>query len=266
MVANIRARKRLHASSIRSTQKSSGTVVALPVVNVPAFQARVAYVCPIDGINLNRVFPGDPAGSISHRIAHTVFDEVISKADYLIDIHGGDLPEELAPQGYVLLQKTQEEKVDRMSRCLADLFEAEYIVDAHLEGTCIGEAGKIGIPAISPEMGGEGKLDERAVRFYVDGILNTMKYLNMTPGAVEQTSRKQEIVRLHLIRSRQGGVFYPSIKAGDMVSRREGVGQIKNITGEVLEEIIAPAKGVIVLRITHVTVNSGDLLMILGEL
>lgn len=70
----------------------SGQIVVVPVVNVPAFWARSAFVVPADGKNLNRSFPGDPAGSYSEVLAHTVFEQLVLGSDYLVDLHAGDLP------------------------------------------------------------------------------------------------------------------------------------------------------------------------------
>ena len=74
-----------------------GRVIVVPVINMPAFTARSIYVCPLDGRNLNRVFPGDAHGTASEQIADWVFRNVISRADYYVDLHGGDLIEALVP-------------------------------------------------------------------------------------------------------------------------------------------------------------------------
>ncbi|HET9001000.1 MAG TPA: succinylglutamate desuccinylase/aspartoacylase family protein, partial [bacterium] len=74
-----------------------GAVIIVHIVDVPSFHGRNIYVCPLDGKNPNRVFPGDPAGTASERLAHTVFTEVISRADYYVDLHGGDINEALVP-------------------------------------------------------------------------------------------------------------------------------------------------------------------------
>ncbi|MGA8900908.1 MAG: succinylglutamate desuccinylase/aspartoacylase family protein, partial [Bradyrhizobium sp.] len=64
-----------------------GRVIVVPVMNMPAFTARSIYVCPLDGRNLNRVFPGDASGTASEQIADWVFRNVISRADYYVDLH-----------------------------------------------------------------------------------------------------------------------------------------------------------------------------------
>ena len=91
---------------IRETNPANlkGTLLAVPVVNMPAFEARgpqggisTAFQCPIDGININRIMPGNPDGTMGYQIAAAFMSRVVSKADYLIDCHGGDLNEELVP-------------------------------------------------------------------------------------------------------------------------------------------------------------------------
>src|SRR5204863_1446413 len=74
-----------------------GRVIVVPVMNMPAFTARSIYVFPLDGKNLNRVFPGNAAGTASEQIAAWVFEHVIRRADYYVDLHGGDLIEALVP-------------------------------------------------------------------------------------------------------------------------------------------------------------------------
>src|SRR5579864_15075 len=74
-----------------------GRVVGVPVINLPAFWERTPFVCPRDGKNPNRAFPGDPAGTFSDVLAHHIFETVIRRGDYLIDLHGGDMVEDLEP-------------------------------------------------------------------------------------------------------------------------------------------------------------------------
>ena len=75
----------------------SGTIILVHIANMPAFLGRTIYYSPVDGKNLNRMFPGDPDGSISQRIAHILTTEVIDQANYLVDLHAGDGNEALRP-------------------------------------------------------------------------------------------------------------------------------------------------------------------------
>ena len=78
-------------------KKISGTVILMPVLNLPAFRMRTPFVCPIDNVNPNRVFPGDPRGSYSEQMTHALITEFVVYADAYIDLHGGDIPEALVP-------------------------------------------------------------------------------------------------------------------------------------------------------------------------
>ena len=73
----------------------SGTLIMVNVANIPAFLNRSVYLSAIDQKNLNRIFPGKEDGTVSERIAFTLFNEVILKSDYYIDLHGGEFNERL---------------------------------------------------------------------------------------------------------------------------------------------------------------------------
>src|SRR5689334_19866845 len=75
----------------------SGTVILMPVLNVPGFRNRTPFVCPIDNVNPNRVFPGDPGGTYSEQMVYALVNEFVTRADAYIDLHGGDIPEDLVP-------------------------------------------------------------------------------------------------------------------------------------------------------------------------
>src|SRR5437868_7274000 len=78
-------------------QKINGTVILMPVLNLPAFRNRTPFICPVDNVNPNRVFPGDPNGSYSEQMVHALVNEFVVHADAYIDLHGGDIPEALVP-------------------------------------------------------------------------------------------------------------------------------------------------------------------------
>lgn len=71
----------------------SGTVYVVLAADVMALCSHTQYTNPIDGKNLNRVWPGNKEGTLTDVIAYTITQEVISKADYVIDSHGGEFDE-----------------------------------------------------------------------------------------------------------------------------------------------------------------------------
>ena len=79
------------------TSELAGRIVAVPVVSMQSFEQRSPFVVPADGKNLNRSFPGTFDGTYTDVLARSIFDELIAPADVLIDLHGGDLVEDLEP-------------------------------------------------------------------------------------------------------------------------------------------------------------------------
>src|SRR5215218_4704604 len=140
MAAVMRLIDRLDAEALR------GTVTAVPIVNQPAFWSRSAFVVPVDGKNLNRCFPGDPAGSYTDVLAHELFEAFIRPADVLLDLHAGDLPEALEP--FCLYE---ESPVDDRSRELALVYGTGHVVrqsraDRTVGGSTSAAAADLGIP------------------------------------------------------------------------------------------------------------------------
>src|SRR3954466_519372 len=102
--SNIRFTRNLDPATL------SGTVVSLPLIDVPAFLPRSPFVCPIDQKNPNRFFPGDPNGTFTEVMNDAIFRAVISPSDALIDLHGGDLVEALSP--FTIYSVTGNERID----------------------------------------------------------------------------------------------------------------------------------------------------------
>ena len=101
----------------------SGTLVIVHIANMPAFTGRTIYFGPNDLKNLNRSFPGDINGTITERIAFTLKNEVMMRADYLVDIHSGDANESLRPSYSAYYAEAGGNKVGEEARRLAVAFE-----------------------------------------------------------------------------------------------------------------------------------------------
>src|SRR5262249_55716077 len=128
-----------------------GRIIIVPVMNLPAWTARSIYVCPLDGKNLNRVFPGNKDGTASEQIAAWVFDNVIRQADYFVDLHGGDLIEALVP--FTIFFKTGNAAVDVTSLAMAKAFGIPILVCSETPGSTFSSASKAGVPSILTEAG-----------------------------------------------------------------------------------------------------------------
>src|SRR5215469_7378917 len=161
-----------------------GSVRAVPVLNLPAFEARSPFVIPADGKNLNRHFPGDPAGSVTERFAHDAFGELIAGADAVVDAHSGDLPEALEPFALYDAGPAEARAAE-----LAAAYGLGYVIrqepgpDRAVGGTTSAAAAEIGIPAIIAEAGGLGLVERAAVDMHVRGLNRVLAQLGMTDEA-----------------------------------------------------------------------------------
>jgi predicted deacylase len=52
----------------------SGRILMAHTANMPSFLGRTVYFSPLDGKNLNRVYPGRVDGAVSERIAYAIND------------------------------------------------------------------------------------------------------------------------------------------------------------------------------------------------
>ena len=115
----IRVANSLDAASL------AGTAIFMPVLNLPAFRERTMFVCPVDNVNPNRVFPGDPDGSYSEQMTHALINEFVAHSDAYLDLHGGDIPEALVPFS---ICRGGDEPVDAESKELGTVFGLPYVL------------------------------------------------------------------------------------------------------------------------------------------
>src|SRR5579871_6567371 len=88
----------------------SGALIIVPLVNPASFLEKVPHLNPVDHKNMNRFYPGKPDGTATERASWAIGKEVVEKCDFLIDLHGGDLDENL--NRYTYWANTGKERVD----------------------------------------------------------------------------------------------------------------------------------------------------------
>ena len=242
-----------------------GSITAVPVVSMTSFRARTAFVVPEDGKNLNRCFPGDPSGTFSDVLASAVFERLIEPADALLDLHGGDMVEALEP--FALYD---ESAVEDQSRDLAISFGFPYVVrnraaEAPIGGTTSAAAAAVGVPAVTAEAGGCGLLEEEAVRMLADGVGDALRRLGMLPGEPRPPrADARSVGRFIWLRSTAAGWWEPAVRVGEEVAAAALLGTVKDLYGDVLEEIRSPDDGVPLFVTSSPAVTADGLLLGLG--
>lgn len=263
----------------------AGTVLIVHVQNVMGFEFKHGHTSPFDGINMGKSFPignrmVEEAGAVSHQgrslsytASETIFERIISLSNFLIDMHGGELYEWLAPNIEIL--PIGDADVDERTRVFARSFSFDTIWEVPQgsipemptypgRGSAVREAMQHGIPAVFCEVGSEGRLEEPLVDFTVKAVLNVMRTLKMYPGAVE--TRSAQVLRGgHVLFASRGGLFINHAKPAQRLSPGQLIGQIVSLRGEVVEDIRAPSEGVLTNTITLGVANPGDMLYVIGD-
>ncbi|MGB5549836.1 MAG: M14 family metallopeptidase [Thermoanaerobaculia bacterium] len=239
-----RVRRELDAAAL------SGTLILVHVANLPSFLGRTIYYSPIDGKNLNRVYPGDPEGTVSDRIADVLYKQVIELADYVVDMHGGDGNEALRP--YLYLTVTGESALDERSKALGLAFGLDTIVvqggwsdepTAHVytEWAALG----LGKPAITTETGSMGSTDETLVSLAEQGVWNLLRHLGMLEGEPQRSPGVVWLEEGQVVRSPAAGMFQPAVKEGYFVEKDGLLGTLSDFFGDPIQPVTAPFAGVV---------------------
>lgn len=146
-----------------------GRILLLPAVNYNGVILRSPDTVPEDGKNLNRIFPGDPQGTVSQRMADFLVREILSQTDYLIDLHSGGFCEDLFPHAYLNRAAA--------GKTLAQFTNISYAYHSQSTTGFSGFAGTLGIPGMILERGGRGLWEQGEVQLVKADILNLLRGL-----------------------------------------------------------------------------------------
>ena len=245
----------------------AGTAIFMPVLNLPAFRQRTPFVCPVDNVNPNRVFPGDLNGSYSEQMTHALINEFVAHADAYLDLHGGDIPEALVPFS---ICRGADDAVDAKSKELAMVFGLPYVLTVSRAiqpakgSSSYVAAAERGVPSVLVEAGGVGQMQEDAVDMLVSGVHRVMQHLGMLDTAVPAASGVKVLTGFEWLYAKHAGMFYPRVEAGDVIEKGQEVGTVGSLFGDTLETAVAPASGRVLFLTINPSVAENGLLMGIG--
>ena len=208
-------------------ERITGRVIALPAANFPAAMAG-RRVSPIDDVNLNRAFPGNPDGTVTQQIAYYIEHELIPRADLVCDLHSGGSSLIYVPSALI----EQVENASRFARQRAALeaFGAPHAfiaVSAPGQGsnqTLGSGAERNGIPAIGTELGGGGTVSSAAVSIGERGVTNLLVHMGILPPGDRITppapTRIFDVAGPdYFVYAPEMGLFQPLVELGDTVRK-----------------------------------------------
>jgi hypothetical protein len=249
----------------------SGTLIIVPLINLASFAQKVPHLNPVDGKNMNRMFPGKADGTQTERASWALAKQVVEKCDYLIDLHGGDLDENLRKYSY--WPQTGKEQFDAISRGMVLAFGLDHIIIQRNQAPAVAGATSIsrfaedsGKPTIIAEAGHAGTTEATDVDALVLGCESVMRHLKMLRGAAMPVGHPVWIGALTTVRSDQDGIFYPLVVPEAYVQQGMRIGYITDYFGNKLSDVTTPISGVVTYICSVPSMKKGDTVANIGEI
>lgn len=234
-----------------------GTLILVPVVNTPGFERHSRYMP--DRRDLNRSFPGRESGSLTSRLAHVVFREVVLRSDFGIDLHSAAVRRTNFPN-------LRADLSDPGTAELAKAFGASILVDASgPEGSFRREAVAAGCPTILLEAGEVWKVEPSIVEASLRGIRNVLIQKGMIEGTLEAPAYSTTLAKSRWVRAGCGGFLQFHVAPGDVVEEDDPIATNASLMGQELEVLRAPEAGIVIGMTTLPAVAPGDPVCHLGE-
>jgi predicted deacylase len=238
-------------------RRLSGTLLAVPIVNVFGFEQRSRYLP--DRRDLNRSMPGSEHGSLASRISHLFFREIVRRSDVGIDLHTAAIHRDNLPQLRVNLD-------DPILRPLAEAFGTPVLLHSgFLEGSLRNAAAREHIPIMVYEAGEALRFDEVAIRIGVRGILQVLRKLGMLPKVRHKVKPAAILRSSSWVRADQSGILRAQVPMGGAVSAGDVLGVISDPFGENESNVLASANGVVIGRSNLPLVMEGEALFHIGR-
>jgi predicted deacylase len=222
----------------------------VPLVNLFSFRQMTVHLNPVDSKSMNRLYPGNPSGTQTERTLALVAEQVVKPAQVVVDLHGGDLDEDLRPYSYWF--RTGNASQDSASRELALAFGLDHIIVQDFDLTNPASRGNLGGYALSlgktafvAEAGRTGTVEPEDVSLLIDGVLNVMGALKMIDRPTQAVAHPVWLDGGARLAAEADAMFFASVGRGSYVSEGMRVGVLTDFLGRQTGEVKAPASGVV---------------------
>jgi len=243
----------------------SGAVVAIPVVNVPAFQSnrRTSPFEIFNGGDMNRQFPGDAAGVATQQMAGVIFEQLKRYAGVFVDFHTAITPD----VRWALFPKADGE-VGATSEEIARTFGYRDTLPAPmniLAGSALMTAAKAGIPGLIVECGGKGPaFTTDAVRDASERLRNVARALGILPGSAKAAQPMTFFSNFLWVTASRGGLFEKTVSCGDRIVEGAVIGRYSDVWGNPVGDARAPQGGVVLAINGGPVIGQGETLIHIG--
>jgi uncharacterized protein len=231
--------------------KLTGTVIIVPLINIPSFESMTPHLNPVDHKSMNGNYPGDSTGTQTLRALAVMTSQVVRPADVIVDLHGGDLDENLRPYSYWFRGGVAKQDSAALKLVLA--FGLDHIIVTDVNpaapnaGRSLSGQGLVrGKTVVVAEAGRSGIVDGADVVALSDGSLNVLAALGMidrpwTPVAhITWLDGSGPRVTADSL-----GFFFAAVNRDEKVTRGQVVGITTGLLGRKTKDILAPADGLV---------------------
>lgn len=252
--------------------KLTGRIIVLPSHNLPA--VRAASRCsPIDGENLNRVFPGDPDGGPTKMLADYVEAHLLTLCDYAMDLHSGGSASEYPACAFLRIDEDSRRTEEKIAAAVALGLPYSIVVDARGEDrTFSAAADRQNAVMVATELGGGGRVDPEVLTqagVAVRRLLAHWGLLAADPQAEQPVGPTQF---LHLAAGcgamvSSHGLLELQVRLGDEVNAGDVVGRVRPLEdlSAPAEDVRAPTSGIVITLRTPPLARPGDFAVNVGN-
>ena len=238
-----------------------GTVEIYPALN-PLGIDTIQRGIPNFDLDMNRIFPGNPNGTMAEQAAHLIVED-LKGADLVFDIHSSNLYLRETPQ--VRINVLNEEELVPLAQRLNIDFVWVHDAATVLESTLAHSLNSTCTKCLVAELGVGQRINHKMCNRLTLGIFNLMKDMGMWKGEVDQSLISKPIVckgdSVEFLNAATSGIFITELKCGVVVAEGEEIGQIvEPMTGEVLSSVVSPVEGYMFTIRAYPIVYEGSLM------
>lgn len=235
-----------------------GTLILLPVVNLLGFDRHSRYLP--DRRDLNRSFPGSREGSLASRMARLIFDEIVGRSHYGIDLHTAAVRRTNFPN-------VRADMSDPEVARLAQAFGCEIILNTKgPEKSLRRQATAAGCPTMILEAGEVWKVERAVVEYMVGGVISVLAELGMVKAQPRKPAYQVVIDKSNWVRASRGGFLSFHVAPGDLVKEGDALATNTSLTGVEKNVLIAPFDSVVLGMTTLPSISPGDPVCHLGRI
>jgi N-alpha-acetyl-L-2,4-diaminobutyrate deacetylase len=260
-----------HLANSIDVERLRGRVIIIPMMNYPAFQAA-QRVSPIDQLNMNRVFPGRPRGSITQLIADYITTALLPMCDYVLDIHSGGKTLEFLP--FAAYHELPDSKQQSACEAATLAFAAPWyisLIEIDAGGMYDTQAEQTGKVFVSTELGGGGSTTPETAQIGKRGVHNFLVHagiLDSDPMLPPAASIKLDMQQDNAyVFSEHNGLLEPCVALGDPVSKGDLIARVYSTerTGSKPVKYLAASDGIIVGRHFPSLIKIGDFMNVIAK-